>query len=324
MPLSKLNIMIMKKILLFLFILAAGFSLEAQQDHHYTQFMYNKLLINPAYAGSRGVPTLTAVYRNQWVGFDGAPQSALVSFNSPFLSKRVGVGLNLSHESAGLQRDFFASLAYSYDLIAKEGISLRIGVLGSVRALSTDFSSANPVNPNDPSIDNQRVNELLGNVGAGVYATFVERYYIGFSVPRIYSNTFGFNSDPTVELLAKEYRHFYGMAGGIFPLNEDINLMPAILLKYVQNAPFDADLNVNLDFKKKFTAGISYRLGGDGPGESIDLLAFWQATPEIGVGAAYDFSLSQIKDYTAGSFELLLQADLKKQKKKMSNPRFFM
>jgi len=147
--------------------------------------------------------------------------------------------------------------------------------------------------------------------------------YFGFSVPRIYSNAIGYvNGSAT--LIAKEYQHYYAMAGGIIPIADDINLMPAILLKYVKNAPFDADINVNLDIRKKFTAGLSYRLGGDGPGESIDLLAFWQATPQFGVGASYDFGLSSLKDYNAGSIELMVQADLKKRSKKMSNPRFFL
>ncbi|MFN7265889.1 MAG: type IX secretion system membrane protein PorP/SprF, partial [Bacteroidota bacterium] len=113
------------------------------------------------------------------------------------------------------------------------------------------------------------------------------------------------------------------------PLSDDISLMPAILIKYVANAPLDADINLNLDIKQKFTVGTSYRMGGDGSGDSIDMLAFWQATPRVGVGVAYDFTLSRLKDYNGGSFEVLLQADLKQDeklagKKKMTNPRFFM
>ena len=315
----------MKKIVFLFALVLIGVRLNAQQDHQYTQFMYNKLLLNPAYAGARGVPSVTAIYRNQWAGFDGAPKSFLASFNSPFLSERVGVGVTLSQQQAGFDRDFFASLAYSYDLISQDEVSLRVGIQGSLRSLSIDFTQAQPGQTGDPSLDNQKINDFYGNVGAGIYATFAERFYVGFSVPRIYTNSIGF-SNPSAVLTAKESRHYYGMAGVIIPISDDINLMPAVLLKYVANAPFDADLNLNLDIRQKVTAGISYRLGGDGPGESVDLLVFWQATPLVGIGAAYDFTLSQIRDYTAGSFELLLQADLKKKsgKKKFSNPRFFL
>jgi type IX secretion system PorP/SprF family membrane protein len=313
----------MKKLVFSFALLLSAAALFAQQEHQYTQFMYNKLLLNPAYAGARGVPSITAIYRNQWIGFKGAPQSALVSFNSPFLSPRVGVGVTLSHQQIGLQRDFHMSLAYSYDLVASDEFSMRVGITASLRSLGIAFSDAEPNVGGDPSLGDARVNDFYGNVGAGIYGTVSDRMYFGFSVPRIYSNAIGYvNGNAT--LIAKEYRHYYATAGGIIPIAEDINLMPAILLKYVQNAPFDADINLNLDIRKKFTAGLSYRLGGDGPGESVDLLAFWQATPQFGVGAAYDFGLSSLKDYNAGSIELLVQADLKKRSKKMSNPRFFL
>lgn len=314
----------MRKIILFYITTTLATALHGQQDHQYTQFMYNKLPINPAYAGSRGVPSVTGIYRSQWVGFEGAPQSFLASFHSPFLSRRVGVGVTVSSQKSGLQRDLFGALAYSYNLVAKGDLALRMGVMGTVRSYAIDLTEAKPGAPGDPSLDNQQVNQILGNVGAGLYATFRERFYIGLSAPRIYQNKFGINTTGTVTLLARESRHYYGMAGIILPIGDDINLMPATLVKYVENAPLDVDINLNLDVRQKFTAGISYRLGGDGPGDSVDLLAFWQATPQMGVGVAYDFTLSGIKDYTAGSVELLVQADLKKRKRNMSNPRFFM
>ncbi len=314
----------MKKILPLLVLLFGVFAAQAQQEHQYTQFMYNKLLINPGYAGARGTPFVTAIYRNQWAGFDGSPKSALVSFNSPFLSNRVGVGVTVSSQQAGFQRDFFGNLAYSYDLIARDAMSLRIGVMGSVRNLALDFTKAKPGAP-DNSIEQEGTSELLGNVGAGIYATFADKAYVGFSVPRIYSNTFGFNQDTSVTLLAKEYRHYYGMAGIILPVGEGVNLMPSALIKYVSNAPISADLNMSLEVKQKITMGLSYRLGGEQAGDSVDLLLYWQATSQLGIGAAYDFSLSPtFRDNSAGSFEILLQADLKKKKKNMSNPRFFL
>jgi hypothetical protein len=143
-------------------------------------------------------------------------------------------------------------------------------------------------------------------------------------VPHIYSNTIGINTNLNTTT-AKEVPHFYGMLGAVLPINENLNLMPAVLVKVVKNSPFDADLNVNLEIMRKATVGLSYRLGGDGPGESLDLLAYWQATPQVGIGAAYDITLSSLKNYSSGSIELLVQADLKKQtQRKMSNPRFFL
>ena len=314
----------MKRLLFFFAILFATLSLQAQQEAQFTQFMYNKLMLNPAYAGARGVPSVTAIYRNQWIGFEGAPQSALVSFNSPFMSKRVGVGVTMRHVKIGLQRDVAASLAYSYDLVSSEDVSVRVGLSGMVRSLGIAYNDATFVDIGDNSISSQQESNIFGNVGAGIYATVKEHYYFGLSVPQLYANVIGLSNN-SATLLAKQYQHFYGMAGAIIPLSDDINLMPAVLIKYVQNAPLDADINLNLDIRQKFTAGVSYRMGGDGIGDSMDLLAFWQASPQMGVGVAYDFTLSSLKDYSTGSVEILVQADLKKKKgKKMSNPRFFM
>jgi type IX secretion system PorP/SprF family membrane protein len=325
----------MKKIIFSIVLLIVGIQmLSAQQDHQYTQFMYNKLLLNPAYAGTRGVPSVTAIYRNQWAGFEGAPKSALASLSTPFLSPRVGLGIVLSHQQAGLQRDFFGSVAYSYELISEENMSVRVGVQGSLRSLAIDFADAETGAPGgpaiDPSLQDQRTNDIYGNVGAGIYATIAKRAYVGFALPRIYSNTIGLNTNPQFTT-AKEYRHYYGMAGAVLPLNKDLNFMPSVLVKYVEGAPIDADVNVNLGIREKLTFGISGRLGGDNILESADLLAFWQVNEQLGIGVAYDFTLSRIRNYTAGSFEVMAQADLQKQeknkkkgRKNMSNPRFFM
>ena len=146
----------MKKILYSLLLTALTISVQAQQEHHYTQFMYNKLLINPAYAGVRGTPSITGIFRSQWIGFEGAPQSALISFNSPFLSKRVGVGGVISHNRIGFQRDFQANLAYSYNLINSDDYSVRIGIMGSLRSLGVDYTKAKPNTLTDPSLTNVR------------------------------------------------------------------------------------------------------------------------------------------------------------------------
>jgi len=298
-------------------------TLSAQQEHRYTQFMYNKLSYNPAYAGIRGVPTMTAMYRDQWFKLDGAPRSAQISMHAPVFSKRVGVGGVLSHHSIGLHRDVQLSAAYSYNVISDDEFSLRVGVSGSLRVLSIDFSKATPLVNYDPSLDDKRINEAFANFGAGIYATFQERLYVGFSVPRIVRNNIGLNADPSVTT-ARESQHFYGTTGGIIPMGKSINLMPAVLVKYVKNAPIDVDVTLNVEFNRTITTGLSYRAGGDGLGESLSLLAYWQIDPRFGVGAAYDLTLSKLNTFAGGSFELLVYADLMKRKRGMSNPRFFM
>ncbi len=313
----------MSKLYLILLIAVLPLALSAQQQHQYTQFMYNKLSYNPAYAGIRGVPTMTAMYRNQWFKMDGAPRSALISMHAPVFTQRVGVGGVLSHHSIGLHKDVQLTATYSYNIISAENFSMRVGVSGNLRVLSINFSEANPLVTYDPSLDDKRINDAYANFGAGIYGTFQERLYFGFSVPRIVRNNIGVNTDPMVTS-ARESRHFYGTTGGIIPLGKDLNLLPAVLVKYVKNAPIDVDVTLNMEIKETVTTGLAYRAGGDGKGESLDLLAYWQINPRVGVGAAYDLTLSNLRSYTGGSFELLLYADLVKRKKGMSNPRFFM
>lgn len=297
--------------------------LVGQQEHRYSQFMYNKLAYNPAYAGIRGVPTMTALYRDQWFKLDGAPRSAQISMHAPVFSQRVGVGAMVSHHSIGLHRDAQLTASYSYNVLDGDEFSMRVGVSGNLRVLSIDFSKANPLVNYDPSLDDKRINDAYANFGAGIYGTFQERLYFGFSVPRIVRNNIGINTDPMVQT-ARESPHFYGTTGGILPLGENLNLMPAVLVKYVHNAPIDVDVTLNLEIMEVVTAGFAYRAGGDGLGESLNLLCYWQVNPRFGVGAAYDITLTNLRSFTGGSFELMLYTDLVKRKKGMSNPRFFM
>ncbi|MBK9336225.1 MAG: type IX secretion system membrane protein PorP/SprF [Lewinellaceae bacterium] len=313
----------MSKFYIVALLFALPLALIGQQEHRYTQFMYNKLSYNPAYAGIRGVPTMTAMYRDQWFKLDGAPRSAQISMHAPVFKQRVGVGGMLSHHSIGLHRDVQLTASYSYNIIAGDEFSMRVGVSGNLRVLSIDFSKANPLVSYDPSLDDKRINDAYANFGMGIYGTFQERLYFGFSVPRVVRNNIGVNMDPNITT-ARESQHFYGTTGGIIPLGKDLNLLPAVLIKYVQNAPIDVDVTVNLEIKQTVTAGVAYRAGGDGLGESLNLLAYWQVNPRIGVGAAYDLTLTNLRSYAGGSFEMMLYADLVKRKKGMSNPRFFM
>ncbi len=310
-------------LLLLAFSLIGHQGILGQQEHRYTQFMYNKLSYNPAYAGIRGLLTGTAIYRNQWFRMEGAPRSAQVSVHAPVFSQRVGVGAVLSHHQIGLHRDVQLSAAYSYNIIDGNEFSLRMGVSGNLRVLSIDFSQATPLVQYDPSLDNRRVNEALANFGAGIYGTFQERLYFGFSVPRIVRNNIGINTEPGIQA-AREEPHLYGTTGGIIPLGTHFNLMPAAIVRYVHNAPIDVDIALSLEFRRLVSFGMAYRAGGDGLGESLNLLAYWQVDPRFGVGAAYDLTLTRLRSFVGGSFELMVYADLVKRKRRMSNPRFFM
>ena len=297
----------------------------AQQEAQYTQFMHNKLVINPAYAGAREVPSLMALYRSQWTGFNGAPKSILFSFNSPLVDNRVGFGLTISNHSAGILESWYANMSYSYKIQLGKETNVRVALQGSIRQLRYDFNSPsiNPLNRNDPSIvDNSLAEQYKGNFGLGFYLTH-QQFYLGASVPHFFKNVIGFNEDGT--LTAEERPHVYVMGGATFSLNETIKLEPSFLTKYVSGAPFDLDFNLSLIFDDRIATGLSYRMGGGALSfaESIDLTLFYKVTQDLGIGLAYDFTLSEIKDYTSGSFEVLLRYDIRKKAADMANPRFF-
>ncbi len=299
-------------------------SASAQQQSQYTQFMYNQLTVNPAYAGSRGVGSLMALYRNQWLGFEGSPETKLLSFNAPIFSNKVGFGLTVSNHTIGVMDSWYAAMAYSYNIQLNEESSLRIGIQGNLRALAIDFSDPSVYirQDGDASIlENQATNNYSGNFGAGMYLT-VKNFYFGLSAPYIYPNEIGFNSDAQLSRIAQESPHFYAMAGTLIPMGANFRLKPAILAKYVSNAPFDLDVNLSVVYNLVLTAGVSYRLGGDGIGDSIDLLALYQFR-NIALGIAYDYNLSDLSQHNSGSLEALVRFDFVKEQADMANPRFF-
>ena len=308
--------------LVFLFIMSA--TALAQQEAHYTQFMHNKLAINPAYAGARNLPSLMALYRSQWAGYKGAPRSFLFSFNAPLAGDRVGFGLTVSNHKIGILESWYANMAYSYRVQIDKETNVRIALQGSLRQLSYDFNSPDlsPQQRNDPSIvDNSEGSLYRGDFGLGAYLTH-KTFYFGVSVPYFLKNNIGFNDSG---ITAQEVPHVYVMTGVTLPLNENLKLEPSLLGKYVKGAPFDMDLNLSLIFDDRVSTGLSYRLGGDDESfaESIDLLLFYKITQELGLGMAYDFTLSEIKNYTSGSFEVLLRYDITKRAGDIANPRFF-
>lgn len=313
----------MKHILTSAILLLAIASLEAQQESQFTNFMHNYQLLNPGYVGARGIPTFTLLHRSQWIGFKGAPASQILNFNSPFFNKRVGFGIGVFHRSAGITSTWSSSMAYSYDLKLTESASVRLGLHGTVRNLAVDFSDPDVIlrDSDDPSTSlGEDANRFTGNFGVGLFAS-IKDYYFGASVPNFFPNEIGFNNVTTVT--AKEKPHFYFMAGGLFPLNDKIKLRPAVLSKYVANAPLSLDVNMTLVFEREVAVGFSYRSGGTDFGDSVDLLFFYQVSSTIGLGLSYDFSTSPLNRHNSGSFEALVKYDLRNDREDLTNPRFF-
>ncbi len=303
------------------------FKTQAQQEAHYSQFMYNNLQVNPGFAGSRRVASFSALYRNQWIGFKGNPKSFLAGFDSPLPNfNKLGLGVMVSNQSEGIVNRMAVTPSVSYAIIHTDESTLRLGISASYRQYKFDLQSTN-VNireRQDPTLsedDNPNFNNM--NIGMGIYYDR-KNIYAGFSIPNLNENPLIITQNTKTPLKGKEIRHFYGMVGGLFPLggNENLQLKPSMMFKYVANAPFSVDANMSVLIKKKFMAGLSYRFGNTS-GDSVDLLTYAQVANNFAIGMAYDFTLSQIGNYNRNSVEILARYDFAITPKTMHNPRFF-
>lgn len=298
----------------------------SQQEAHNTQFMYYKLGYNPGFAGTREAPCVSAIYRNQWLGIDGAPQMQLLSFNMPLMNQRVGVGANLVRQSIGVTELITLDGIYSYRFPLGRGY-LGIGIQGSIRSLSIDYrdprlrgTQALDIDPAVPDLSQRR---FLFNFGAGLYYQG-EKFYVGASAPRLLPGNIDFAE--TEQQISREVQHVYLMGGFSIDLGEKVRLQPQTLIKFVPNAPIDADINLNAIFSERYTSGVSYRLGGSssGYGESVSILLAGQISKMLLLGFSYDITLSELRDFNTGSMEVVLRACFgKSEGEDIVNPRFF-
>lgn len=291
-----------------LLLLGITFCVYAQQEPQFTQFMHYKMGINPAYAGTEDSPILTGLVRNQWLGLDGAPQTQLIAYEMPVFNKRVGFGASLRRRSIGLLESYTAEANYVYRINFGRG-KLGLGLQSSVRSLSFNFEAAEGTQPieSDPTIPTGARTKYVPNVGAGLYYHST-RFFMGISIPRFLKNEIDI-ADNNQEI-SQEIQHLYIIIGGLIDLGDDLGFKPQVLIKTLESAPFDADLNLSLIYDDRYTAGLSYRLGGsmqNGFGESVSLLLSTVINEQVELGISYDYSLSQIRNYTNGSIEAMIK-----------------
>lgn len=299
----------MKKLYLCLCFCALHYGVSAQQEQMYTQFMFNKLAYNPAYAGSFVSPTLTAIYRNQWLGLDGAPKAMALSYTQPLLNNRVGIGGNISRQSIGINSNLTFDLAYAYRVQLKRG-TVAIGLQASMRNIRQNWADSRliAISPNDPGIPADPKSKFVPNFGAGVYYNaYTERWYAGIALPRIVSNSIDFSEFGDV--LSREVQHINAMGGIKLAATDELDVTPQLLLRYAFGAPFDAELNVSALLRNRFYGGLTYRVGGDTNflGESLDAALGFQAIDKLFFCFSYDIGLTRLRNHHSGSIEATLR-----------------
>jgi len=300
----------MKKIKLFLSILVLMSITKSfgQQDPQYTQYMYNMIVLNPAYAGSKGVGSIGLLGRSQWVGVKGAPQTITISGHSP-IGDALGVGVSIIHDEIGPVKEDNVFVDFSYTINTSENGRLAFGVKGgltflNVRELITVDS--------DPL--NIPINELSPNFGAGIYY-YNDSFYAGLSVPNLLE-TRHFEDENGLVSTASEKAHYYFTSGYVFNVADNLKLKPSTMMRATEGAPLSLDLSLNLLIDDRFEVGLSHRLD-----DSISGLLGFQVNEDFRIGYAYDHTITSFGDYNAGSHEIILLFDF--NRRNLNSPRFF-
>lgn len=289
-------------------------SLQAQQDAMFTQYMFNPMAINPAYTGSSEMLNIVGLFRKQWVGIEGAPTTGTLSLDAALRNQTMGLGLNLVADRIGIYQTVFAFASYAYRIKIGEQSRLSMGLQFGGSQFVADFAGVNTVNP-DPSFQHAgKVSMFQPNVGGGLWFN-TAKLFVGFGVPHIIN--YAHTPDKALEQ-ARQYRHYFLLAGYQFDISAEWQLKPSMLLKAVEAAPIQLDLNLSAWYLNRIGAGISWRSMS-----SFSFMAGYQLSEQFMAGYAYDISTTTLRRYNNGSHELMLRYQLIDSRKRLISPRLF-
>jgi len=290
----------------------------AQQDVQYTQYMYNTVTVNPAYAGSRGHMSMAALYRAQWVGLAGAPETQTFNFHTPVGYRGLGLGVSFLNDIIGPTSETNFDVDFSYTIPVGYDAKLSFGLKGSAHLLDVQFSqldqdlSQGPDETLQQDIDNR----FSPNIGAGIYY-HTERYYAGLSIPRMLETEHFEESSLST---ARERMNWYFITGYVWDLNTFLKFKPTLLTKWVQGAPLQVDVSANFMLNNRFIAGVAYRWDAAFSG-----MFGFQISERLMFGLSYDRDVTDLggATFNDGSFEIIFRYDFIRSRGNLKSPRFF-
>ena len=316
-----------KELIIFMLVIFAitSASVSGQQDAQYTQYMYNTVSVNPAYAGSRGVLSIMGLHRSQWVGLDGAPRTQTLTLNTPLgSSERIGLGVSIVNDEIGPTDETYFDIDFSYTIPTSEQGKLSFGLKAGGHLLNVDFQQLSRFYSDDPIFENNIDNKFSPNVGIGVYY-HTDRSYIGISAPNLletdhFDESTTVNGNTAVSFLAEERINYYLIAGHVFNLSDDVKFKPAILSKLVFGAPLQVDVSANFLLYDRLTLGAAYRWSA-----AVSAMVGFQVSDSMMIGFAYDKETTELgqTQFNDGSYEVMLRFELFKKYNRMLTPRFF-
>ncbi len=309
----------MKQLRTFMIAVSALFAGHAlaQQDVMVSQYMFNGLFLNPAYAGSHGYTSTSMLHRTQWLQMDGAPRTSMAAIDGSVMHGKMGLGLSIVHDQIGVSRDLDVAGHYAYHLQLGANSKIALGLRAGISVYSARLSDLTIWDQNDQVFMNNINNETVGKFGFGLY-WYDATSYVGLSVPTIYA------ADKRIRTAIEGVRdgyytqHYYLHAGKVFPLNEVFDIKPSTMVKYLPNTPLVADINCNLLYRERIWFGVGYRTG-----DSFIGMLEYQINPQMRIGYAYDMTTSRIRNYSSGSHEVMLGIDFGRELVKIKTPRYF-
>lgn len=300
---------------ILIILLLTGFPAWSQHTPLTSQYLFNGLLINPAYAGSRDALTANLTWRQQWVGFEGAPSTQLVSVHTPIARSRLAVGMLFMNDRIGVSRETGAFSNIAYRIPFRRG-KLQLGVGAGASLLRAQWSSVAVQDRTDVQFAGDSRGVLKPNFSAGVYY-YKKTFYVGASMPFFMSHNYNVSRDTWLTTVNSTQYQPMLTGGYLITLNHDMKLKPTTLLRYQQASGFQADLSANLIIKDRIWTGISYR-NKDAIVGMFEVLP----TPQWRLGYAYDLGLSAITPYHNGTHEVMLQYEFGKHFH-VRDPRYF-
>ncbi|MFC3560307.1 PorP/SprF family type IX secretion system membrane protein [Pedobacter jamesrossensis] len=321
----------MKKIQIMLLLILVSGIVAAQQDAQFSQYMFNGIYINPAYAGYKEQLNLHAFYRTQWTGIDGAPKTMSFAIDAIANDGNVGLALQVSSDRLGAQRNQSIYGNYAYRIRMNSDGSSRLAFGVGVGAIQVGLDGS-LLNPNDMEI-NQPIgnqNSIVPDARAGVYYSD-NRFYAGFSADNLVSQ---YIKTDNYAFIPQPKPHYYLTAGMLLPLNENVLLKPSFLLKDDRGGPTSLDINAFFILAEKFWIGGSYRTGVKlyskdylqkdlSPVNSAVAAIQIFPTSNLRLGYAYDFSIGPLQGYSSGTHEISLGYFFNRKNVRMTTPRYF-
>ncbi len=297
-------------------VVALSSALQAQQDPGFSQYMYNTLSVNSAYAGTQEAINIILLSRHQWVGFEGAPQTQTFTVHSPVDKKYVGLGFSYVRDQIGPLNIDNIYIDYSFKLRVHPGGTLSMGLKTGIDMRKNSLTELAPLS-SDPAYYADVVSKISPNFGIGLYY-YTRNYYAGVSVPKI-RNT-NLNED-NLEHLGQETleRHYFIIGGYVWDINSQWKFKPSFFAKYVNETPLSLDINASVMYNERIVSGLSHRFG-DSFGAMIQVRVY----DYLWLGYAYDFTITPLRHHNRGTHEVMALFDFFTPKKEVvKSPRFF-